>query len=205
MKRAGLQDRQCRSQPTSPSVRPTWAANDCLERLHVTASSATTCGMSGTNKKLTPVVDMDLAVLGQTIASGGPPADVRATVRLTDLRAPLARLSSRGRSAPNGLPKRGADHLDYGPFVAQQVQYGNPGEGQMPERDIVEAKSGGDYALLTAGDQFSRSCGDLDVLGRAVLHDEVRYLAETAQRIAAILSLARAVLLQSRQPVREAG
>ena len=57
----------------------------------------------------------------------------------------------------------------------------------MPERDIVEAKSGGDYALLTAGDQVSRSCGDLDVLGRAALVEASavpRHAADDAAHIA---------------------
>ena len=42
-----------------------------LERLHLAPSSATTCSMAGTNKKLTAAVDAYFAELGRMHASGG--------------------------------------------------------------------------------------------------------------------------------------
>ena len=44
----------------------------------------------------------------------------------------------------------GAGHPDFGLYAAKQVQKGAPREGQTPERGVVEVKSPGDDAWLTA-------------------------------------------------------
>ena len=55
------------------------------------------------------------------------------------------------------LADQGAGHPDFGLYAAKQVQKGRPRDGQMPERGVVEVKSVGDDAWLTANsDQVSR-------------------------------------------------
>ena len=55
------------------------------------------------------------------------------------------------------LADQGAGHPDFGLYSAKQVQRGRPREGQAPERGVVEVKSAGDDAWLTAaGHQVSR-------------------------------------------------
>jgi len=44
----------------------------------------------------------------------------------------------------------GAGHPDFGLFAASQVQRGEPRRGQVPERGVIEVKSAGDDAWLTA-------------------------------------------------------
>ena len=54
------------------------------------------------------------------------------------------------------LAQQGAGHPDMGLYAARQVQRGQPKQGQAPERGVVEVKSSGDDAWLTAdGDQVS--------------------------------------------------
>ena len=54
------------------------------------------------------------------------------------------------------LAQQGAGHPDMGLYAARQVQRGQPKQGQAPERGLVEVKSSGDDAWLTAdGDQVS--------------------------------------------------
>ena len=55
------------------------------------------------------------------------------------------------------LADQGAGHPDFGFYAAKQLQKGQPRQGQVPERGVVEVKSVGDDAWLTAdGDQASR-------------------------------------------------
>ena len=55
---------------------------------------------------------------------------------------------------------RAGGHPDFGLYAAKQVQKGQPRERQTPERGVVEVKSAGDDAWLTAdGDQVSRYWG----------------------------------------------
>ena len=55
------------------------------------------------------------------------------------------------------LAQQGAGHPDFGLYTAKQVQRGRPRDGQLPEYGVVEVKSAGDDAWLTAeGSQVSR-------------------------------------------------
>ena len=55
------------------------------------------------------------------------------------------------------LADQGAGHPDFGLYAAKQLQKGRPRQGQAPERGVVEVKSAGDDAWLTAdGEQASR-------------------------------------------------
>ena len=51
------------------------------------------------------------------------------------------------------LADQGAGHPDFGLYTAKQVQKGQPKEGQVPERGVVEVKSASDDAWLTATSQ----------------------------------------------------
>ena len=54
------------------------------------------------------------------------------------------------------LAQQGAGHPDMGLYAARQAQRGQPKQGQAPERGVVEVKSSGDDAWLTAeSDQVS--------------------------------------------------
>ena len=58
------------------------------------------------------------------------------------------------------LADQGAGHPDFGLYAAKQVQKGQPKEGQVPERGVVEVKSANDDTWLTAeSDQVSRYWG----------------------------------------------
>ncbi len=48
------------------------------------------------------------------------------------------------------MAQQGAGHPDFGLYAAKQVQKGQPKEGQLPECGVVEVKSAGDDAWLTA-------------------------------------------------------
>ncbi len=55
------------------------------------------------------------------------------------------------------IADQGAGHPDFGLYTVGQVQRGRPRGGQVPERGVVEVKSVGDDAWLTAaGDQAGR-------------------------------------------------
>ena len=55
------------------------------------------------------------------------------------------------------LADQGAGHPDFGLYAAKQLQKGRPRQGQVPERGVVEVKSAGDDAWLTAAShQVSR-------------------------------------------------
>ena len=55
------------------------------------------------------------------------------------------------------LADQGAGHPDFGLYAAGQLRRGDPREGQLPERGVVEVKAITDDAWLTAeGDQVSR-------------------------------------------------
>ena len=55
------------------------------------------------------------------------------------------------------LADQGAGHPDFGLYAADQLRRGDPREGQLPERGVVEVKAITDDAWLTAdGDQVSR-------------------------------------------------
>ena len=116
--------------------------------------------MSETTKKLTPAVEGYFADLRRVRASGGAtqerslygPLDNLLTVVGTTLRPKVFCVQE--------LADQGAGHPDFGLYAAKQVQKGTPREGQTPERGVVEVKSLGDDAWLTAASgQASRYWG----------------------------------------------
>ena len=55
------------------------------------------------------------------------------------------------------LADQGAGHPDFGLYAAKQVQKGQPRQGQLPERGVVEVKAAGENVSATAlGEQVAR-------------------------------------------------
>jgi hypothetical protein len=106
--------------------------------------------MTGTNAKLTAAVEAYFAEVAQVRASGGGTGELSYYPALTNLfRAVGGSLKPKVFPVSN-LENQGAGHPDFGLYAARQVQKGRPKEGQTPERGVVEVKSAGDDAWLTA-------------------------------------------------------
>ena len=113
--------------------------------------------MTGTNTKLTTAVETYFADLGRVHASGGATGERSSYGPLANLLNAVGATLRPKVFCVGELADQGAGHPDFGLYAAKQVQKGSPREGQTPERGVVEVKSAGDDAWLTAdGDQVSR-------------------------------------------------
>ena len=116
--------------------------------------------MTGTNTKLTAAVETYFADLGRVRASGGATGERSSYGPLANLLNAVGATLRPKVFCVGELADQGAGHPDFGLYAAKQVQKGQPREGQTPERGVVEVKSTGDDAWLTAdGDQVSRYWG----------------------------------------------
>ena len=116
--------------------------------------------MTGTNTKLTAAVETYFADLGRVRASGGATGERSSYGPLANLLNAVGATLRPKVFCVGELADQGAGHPDFGLYAAKQVQKGQPREGQTPERGVVEVKSAGDDAWLTAdGDQVSRYWG----------------------------------------------
>ena len=116
--------------------------------------------MTGTNTKLTAAVETYFADLGRVRASGGATGERSSYGPLANLLNAAGATLRPKVFCVGELADQGAGHPDFGLYAAKQVQKGQPREGQTPERGVVEVKSAGDDAWLTAdGDQVSRYWG----------------------------------------------
>ena len=116
--------------------------------------------MTGTNTKLTVAVEAYFADLRRVRASGGATGERSSYPALAGLLNSIGVTLKPKVFCVVELAEQGAGHPDIGLYAAQQVQRGHPREGQTPERGVVEVKSAGDDAWLTAdGDQASRYWG----------------------------------------------
>ena len=113
--------------------------------------------MTGTNTKLTTAVETYFADLGRVRASGGATGERSSYGPLANLLNAVGATLRPKVFCVGELADQGAGHPDFGLYAAKQVQKGSPREGQTPERGVVEVKSAGDDAWLTAdGNQVSR-------------------------------------------------
>ncbi len=125
--------------------------------LHVKPLSATTDGMPGTNTKLTTAVETYLTDLRRIRASGGATGERSYYPALSALLDAVGATLKPKAFCVAELAAQGAGHPDFGLYTAKQVQRGQPKEGQVPERGVVEVKSASDDAWLTANSaQVSR-------------------------------------------------
>ena len=107
--------------------------------------------------KLTTAVEHYLTDLRRIRASGGATGERSIYGPLANLLNAIGATLKPKVFCVGELADQGAGHPDFGLYSAKQVQRGRPREGQAPERGVVEVKSAGDDAWLTAaGHQVSR-------------------------------------------------
>ena len=113
--------------------------------------------MTGTNTKLATAVEAYLADLRRIRASGGATGELSSHTPLANLLNAVGKALKPKVFCVHELADQGAGRPDFGLYAAKQVQKGQPREGQVPERGVVEVKGADDDAWLTAAsDQVSR-------------------------------------------------
>ena len=122
---------------------------------------ASFCGdnkaVTGTKMELSSAVETYLTELGQIRASGGATGERSYYGPLANLLNAVGGTLKHKVICVGELADQGAGHPDFGLYAAKQMQKGQPKEGQVPERGVVEVKSATDNAGLTAtGTQVSR-------------------------------------------------
>ena len=151
---------QLKQSPENPGRFTTVGITARRLSLDVGLSSATTETMTGTNTKLTVAVEAYFAALRRVRASGGATGERSSYPALAGLLNSIGATLKPKVFCVVELAEQGAGHPDIGLYAAQQVQRGRTREGQTPERGVVEVKSAGDDAWLTAdSDQASRYWG----------------------------------------------
>ena len=125
--------------------------------LPVEPVSATTGVMPTPNTKLTTAVETYLTDLRRIRASGGATGERSYYPALSALLDAVGATLKPKVFCVAELAAQGAGHPDFGLYTAKQMQRGQPKEGQVPERGVVEVKSASDDAWLTANSaQVSR-------------------------------------------------
>ena len=109
--------------------------------------------MAATNTKLTTAVETYLTELRHARASGGATGERSSYPALAGLLTAVGATLKPKVICVSELADQGAGHPDFGLYAAKQVQKGQPKEGQVPERGVVEVKSVQDDAWLTAESQ----------------------------------------------------
>ncbi len=122
---------------------------------------ASLCGdnkaVTGTTMELSSAVETYLTELGRIRASGGATGERSYYGPLANLLNAVGGTFKHKVICVGELADQGAGHPDFGLYAAKQMQKGQPKEGQVPERGVVEVKSATDNAGLTAtGTQVSR-------------------------------------------------
>ena len=122
---------------------------------------ASFCGdnkaVTGTKMELSSAVETYLTELGRIRASGGATGERSYYGPLANLLNAVGGTLKHKVICVGELADQGAGHPDFGLYAAKQMQKGQPKEGQVPERGVVEVKSASDNAGLTAtGTQVSR-------------------------------------------------
>ncbi len=113
--------------------------------------------MAESNSKLKQSVETYLSDLRRIRASGAATAERSYYPPLGNLLNAIGGTLKPKVFCVGELAQQGAGHPDFGLYAAKQVQRGRPRDGQLPEYGVVEVKSAGDDAWLTASsDQVSR-------------------------------------------------
>ena len=113
--------------------------------------------MPTSNTKLTTAVETYLTDLNRIRASGGATGELSYYGPLEKLLNDVGATLKPKTFCVAQLADQGAGHPDFGLYTAKQVQRGQPKEGQVPERGVVEVKPASDDAWLTVeSDQVSR-------------------------------------------------
>ena len=106
--------------------------------------------MPAATTKLTTAVEDYLTDLRRIRASGGATGERSYYPALSALLNAVGATLKPKTFCVAELAAQGAGHPDFGLYTAKQVQKGQPKEGQVPERGVVEVKSASDDAWLTA-------------------------------------------------------
>ena len=106
--------------------------------------------MPTTTAQLTKAVEDYLRYLRLISSSGGATDELSYYPPLNNLLNAVGRTLKPKVFCVSQLAQQGAGHPDFGLYGAKQVQKGQPREGQLPERGVVEVKSASDDAWLTA-------------------------------------------------------
>ena len=113
--------------------------------------------MTTTTVRLTAAVETYFTDLWRMRASGGATGERSSYGPLANLLNAVGATLKPKVFCVAELADQGAGHPDFGLYAAKQLQKGRPRQGQGPELGVVEVKSVGDDAWLTAdGDQASR-------------------------------------------------
>ena len=113
--------------------------------------------MTRTTIRLTAAVETYFADMWRMRASGGATGERSSYGPLANLLNAVGATLKPKVFCVGELAGQGAGHPDFGLYAAKQLQKGRPRQGQTPERGVVEVKSVGHDAWLTAdGDQVSR-------------------------------------------------
>ena len=113
--------------------------------------------MTRTTIRLTAAVETYFTDLWRMRASGGGTGERSSYGPLANLLNAVGLTLKPKVFCVGELADQGAGHPDFGLYAAKQLQKGRPRQGQTPERGVVEVKSAGDDAWLTAdGGQVSR-------------------------------------------------
>ena len=116
--------------------------------------------MAGADKKLIAAVEGYFTELHRVRASGGATGKRSYYPALASLLGAVGATLKPKVFCVQELADQGGGHPDFALYTAKQVQKGRPSSGQVPERVVVEVKSVGDNAWLTAeSDQVSRYWG----------------------------------------------
>ena len=106
--------------------------------------------MSEITTKLTRAIEIYLADLRRIRASGGATGERSYYAPLTNLLNAIGGMLRPRVFCVGELAEQGAGHPDLGLYTASQIQRGKPREGRSPDCGVVEVKSVGDDAWLTA-------------------------------------------------------
>ena len=113
--------------------------------------------MPVTDKKLRSAVEAYFSDLSRLRASGGATGERSSYGPLSGLLTAIGAGLKPKAFCIQEPADQGVGHPDFALYAAKQVQRGQPREGQLPERGVVEVKPVGDDAWLTAkGAQVSR-------------------------------------------------
>ena len=113
--------------------------------------------MTANDTRLTRMVEDYLTDLRKIRASGGATGERSYYPPLITLLNAVGGALKPKVFCISELADQGAGHPDIGLYAGRQIQKGRPREGQSPERGVIEVKSAGDDAWLTAdSDQVSK-------------------------------------------------
>ncbi len=106
--------------------------------------------MQATGTKLTGAVEDYLGDVRRIRASGGATGERSYYPALSNLLNAVGGALRPKVFCVSEMAQQGAGRPDFGLYAAKRVQKGQPKEGQLPECGVVEVKSAGDDAWLTA-------------------------------------------------------